>query len=108
MPVGKPAPPRPRRLDAFTSARMPSGPISRHFFHMENPPCFTKLSIFVKSTPKWSRSRIRCSGMVPFLPANGRAQSHTFGLQHLQGIAELHRSHVEMVFLVDLQRRRPI
>ena len=32
MPVGKPAPPRPRRLEAFISSMIHSGPCARHFF----------------------------------------------------------------------------
>ena len=33
MPVGKPAPPRPRRLEAFISLMIHSGPCARHFLH---------------------------------------------------------------------------
>ena len=38
MPVGKPAPPRPRRLEAFTASMTSSGGIARAFCSAAYPP----------------------------------------------------------------------
>ncbi len=40
MPVGKPAPPRPRRPDSVNWATMSAGAIATAFSSPRNPPCF--------------------------------------------------------------------
>src|SRR4051794_35858292 len=51
-PVGNPAPPRPRRLEAFISLTIHSGPWAIHFFSASYPPSSMYLSIFVAPMPK--------------------------------------------------------
>src|ERR1700753_348223 len=51
-PVGKPAPPRPRRFEAFISLMMPSGPSSIHLRMEVYPSSSRYLSIEVAPLPK--------------------------------------------------------
>src|ERR1700742_2772916 len=52
MPVGNPAPPRPRRFEAFISLMMPSGPSSMHLRTEAYPSSSRYLSIEVAPLPK--------------------------------------------------------
>src|SRR5580704_1085903 len=61
-PAGKPAPPRPRRLEAFISVMIHSGPWARHFLAASYPPSSMYLSILAAPWPKRFDTILTSSG----------------------------------------------
>src|SRR5579862_3239400 len=107
MPVGKPAPPRPRRLLVFISLMIQSGPCARHFFADSYPPSSMYLSIAAAPWPKRREMIFTSSGWETSLGIGLRSSLRSFCAKLGDEVGNLLWAQLIVEVIIHLDGRRP-
>src|SRR5512142_709025 len=103
IPVGKPAPPRPRRLETFTSSMISSGFMPAAFMNALYP----SVARYVSMDSEFGRPKRRESTLVSSGLGSLNSIPLLFLSQTVEQLVELFRRHEVVKIVVHLDRRRP-